>query len=47
MDSIIEKTSYPNYEIIIADNGSTDPKMQELFAEYQASAERPIYRRIN
>lgn len=29
------KTSYPNYEIIIADNGSTDPKMQELFAEYK------------
>lgn len=35
VDSIIEKTSYPNYEIIIADNGSTDPKMQELFAEYK------------
>lgn len=35
IDSIIEKTSYPNYEIIIADNGSTDPKMQELFAEYK------------
>lgn len=26
VDSIIEKTSYSNYEIIIADNGSTDPK---------------------
>lgn len=35
VDSIIEKTRYPNYEIIIADNGSTDPKMQELFAEYK------------
>ncbi|WP_165003209.1 MULTISPECIES: glycosyltransferase family 2 protein [unclassified Enterococcus] len=35
VDSIIEKTTYPNYEIIIADNGSTDPKMQELFAEYK------------
>lgn len=35
VDSIIEKTSYSNYEIIIADNGSTDPKMQELFAEYK------------
>ncbi|WP_411372609.1 MULTISPECIES: glycosyltransferase family 2 protein [Enterococcus] len=35
VDSIIEKTTYPNYEIIIADNGSTDPKMQELFANYK------------
>nr|WP_242590614.1 glycosyltransferase family 2 protein [Enterococcus sp. MSG2901] len=35
VDSIIEKTTYPNYEIIIADNGSTDPKMQELFASYK------------
>ncbi|MEY8446058.1 glycosyltransferase family 2 protein [Enterococcus ratti] len=35
VDSIIEKTNYSNYEIIVADNGSTDPKMQELFAEYK------------
>lgn len=35
IDSIIEKTSYSNYEIIVADNGSDDPKMQELFAEYK------------
>ncbi|OQO70931.1 glycosyl transferase family 2 [Enterococcus villorum] len=35
VDSIIEKTTYTNYEIIIADNGSTDPKMQELFAAYK------------
>ena len=35
VSSIIEKTTYQNYEIIMADNGSTDPKMQELFAEYK------------
>ncbi|EPH99596.1 glycosyltransferase, group 2 family protein [Enterococcus faecalis 13-SD-W-01] len=35
VDSIIEKTTYPNYEIIVADNGSTDPKMQELFDSYR------------
>ncbi|EOH86862.1 hypothetical protein UAS_01324 [Enterococcus asini ATCC 700915] len=35
VDSIINKSSYPNYEIIIADNGSDDPKMQELFASYR------------
>lgn len=35
VDSIINKSSYSNYEIIIADNGSDDPKMQELFASYR------------
>lgn len=35
IDSIIEKTTYQNYEIIIADNGSTDPRMLELFTNYQ------------
>lgn len=35
VDSIIEKTTYSNYEIIMADNGSDQPKMQELYATYQ------------
>lgn len=35
VSSILEKTTYQNYEIIIADNGSTDEKMQELYASYQ------------
>jgi GT2 family glycosyltransferase len=34
VDSIIEKTDYPNYEIVIADNGSDDPRMKELYASY-------------
>ncbi|EQB4872899.1 glycosyltransferase family 2 protein [Enterococcus faecalis] len=35
VSSIIEKTTYQNYEIIMADNGSTDPKMHELYAEFE------------
>ncbi|OEG11399.1 glycosyl transferase family 2 [Enterococcus ureasiticus] len=35
VDSIIDKTTYSNYEIIIADNDSDDPKMDELYASYQ------------
>ncbi|EOW1971561.1 glycosyltransferase family 2 protein [Enterococcus faecalis] len=35
VSSIIEKTTYQNYEIIMADNGSTDPKMYELYAEFE------------
>ncbi len=35
VDSIIDKSSYSNYEIVIADNGSDDPKMQELFSYYR------------
>lgn len=34
VSSIIEKTTYQNYEIIMADNGSTDPKMTELYQEF-------------
>ncbi|HBI1843129.1 TPA: glycosyltransferase family 2 protein [Enterococcus faecalis] len=35
VSSIIEKTTYQNYEIIMADNGSTDPKMHELYVEFE------------
>ncbi|MGC6768402.1 glycosyltransferase family 2 protein [Enterococcus sp. LJL51] len=35
VDSIIEKTTYPNYEIVIADNESDDPKMDELYKGYK------------
>lgn len=34
VSSIIEKTTYKNYEIIIADNGSTDEKMKELYDSF-------------
>ncbi len=32
---LLKKTTYQNYEIIMADNGSTDPKMHELYAEFE------------
>lgn len=35
IDSIIEKTEYKNYEIIVADNGSTDSDMFSLYKEYE------------
>jgi len=33
VDSIISKTSYPNYEIIIVDNSSTEPQALSYFQE--------------
>lgn len=48
VDSIIEKTTYPNYEIIIADNGSVDPQMKELYASYKEQLQsRFIVEEIN
>ena len=35
MDSLIEKTQYPNYEVIIADNGSRNPAMKKLYGRYK------------
>ena len=35
LNSIIEKTTYENYEIIIADNGSTNEKMFDLYDRYR------------
>lgn len=35
VSSIIEKTEYKNYEIIIADNGSTNPHMFDLYKRYE------------
>jgi glycosyltransferase involved in cell wall biosynthesis/LmbE family N-acetylglucosaminyl deacetylase len=36
IDSILEKTIYPNYEILIVDNGSDDPATLQYFDELQA-----------
>lgn len=33
LKSIVQKTTYPNYEIIIIDTGSTDPKVWQLYQQ--------------
>jgi len=35
LKSIFEKTTYPNYEIIVIDNGSDEPETQAIFAEWK------------
>lgn len=35
VSSIIKKTDYPNFEIIIADNGSTNSHMWDLYARFE------------
>lgn len=35
IDSIVQKTTYANYEIIIADNGSRDERVLALFEQYK------------
>ncbi len=36
VDSILEKTTYPNYEILIVDNGSDDPATLDYFKKVAA-----------
>ena len=35
MDSLIGKTQYANYEVLIVDNGSRNPAMKNLYARYK------------
>ena len=47
IDSIIEKTKYPNYEIIIVDNASTDGTKQYLQSLKRVDGIECIYNKIN
>ncbi|MGB0697020.1 MAG: glycosyltransferase family 2 protein [Rhodospirillaceae bacterium] len=44
VSSILEKTTYPAYEIIIVDNGSVESKTQRYFSEVQTSDRVSILR---
>jgi GT2 family glycosyltransferase len=35
LTSIFSKTTYPNYEVIVIDNGSTEEKLAEVIAQWQ------------
>ena len=36
LTSIFEKTTYPNYEVLVMDNGSTEPETLDVFSKWQA-----------
>ena len=44
VNSILEKTIYPNYEVIIVDNGSDDPEILEYFASLAANSRVRVLR---
>ena len=44
IESIIEKTTYPHYEILLVDNGSDDPVVLQYFDRLQAKAQVRVVR---
>lgn len=40
--SILAKTAYPNYEILIAENGSSNPNMRRLYEALASESDHPI-----
>jgi len=40
--SLLEKTDYPNFEIVVVDNGSDDPQTLAYFAEISRSADTRV-----
>lgn len=40
--SILAKTAYPNYEILIADNGSSNPNMRRLYEALASESDHPM-----
>lgn len=45
IDSIINKTTYSNYELVVVDNQTTDPECLALFAKRE-KAQQPPFRRV-
>ena len=35
LDSLFDKTTYDNFEVVVVDNGSNDPTCQDLYRSYQ------------
>jgi GT2 family glycosyltransferase len=37
LDSVFRKTSYPNYEVIVVDNGSLDQRTDQIYKQWQSA----------
>lgn len=44
LGDLFEQTDYPNFEVIVIDNGSKDPQVLELYAEYERT--QPNFRAL-
>jgi glycosyltransferase involved in cell wall biosynthesis len=44
IESIVDRTTYPNYEILIVDNGSDDPEVLQYFASLSTDARIRVHR---
>ena len=44
LGNLYERTDYPEFEVLVIDNGSTDPKVLELYADYERT--KPGFRAL-